>query len=626
MGQPDDLDRHAQSPDRHLFATARRHERRHGGIAREHAAHHDLAAGGQPLDPGGQIDHRAEIVQPVVQRDSNARPGMNADLDRDRLAALLPVECRRALLDRDGGAHRVGRLGEGGHDRVADGLDDRPPVAADDAAEIGEVLAHQVIGVGVADPLVQRRRPLQVGEHQRDLGDGNLVARMQHRVGEQVAEGLQGGDLVGGQRIGDPGARFDDQGAPALAVVVQAYRAGIGGRARRHLGPVDPHRRDRSVDVHIALPAGLQRPVAVAARRQVGRHDPALAGIEGDLQDHMRHRHWAEQAELAVLDRADGGGGLKAQLDIAREVAVVGDVAGLAMGGLRHPVERRDRELGAPAARAQQVPARLEQPVAHRLQAELRDREIVLPPVPGEPARPDADQVGLLRLQDVVGQSPGEAVAVRVGVDLGHDPVQTLGMGLVERDPLGAEHPLALPGGEPADVVDQAVEAPLRAVEEVGRQQQPAEQGRRLHLHPVDAPAAAGRRFEFDGRGERGERAAGEAALVPEPPVGHPFDRDLLPGQVQRPRLGLGEEAHGTVRLLLLTDLVFGQAGRLVEAAGIGEQRPDHLGRVIELPHHGVALHRHRPTPPPAVGTPDILRRADRRTRRRTRPPRATGC
>ena len=55
------------------------------------------------------------------------------------------------------GAHRLGRIGEGGHDRIADGLDDGAVVLADDRGEKGEMVAHQVIGAGIADRLVEAR-------------------------------------------------------------------------------------------------------------------------------------------------------------------------------------------------------------------------------------------------------------------------------------------------------------------------------------------------------------------------------------------------------------------------------------------------------------------------------------
>ena len=83
-----------------------------------------------------------------------------------------------------------------------------------------------MIGGGIADLLVKRRRGLEVGEEQGDAADRNLVARPQHILREEVAEGLQRGDPVGGQAIGHPLPAFDDGDARAVAVVLEAQTAG----------------------------------------------------------------------------------------------------------------------------------------------------------------------------------------------------------------------------------------------------------------------------------------------------------------------------------------------------------------------------------------------------------------
>src|SRR3546814_3345886 len=90
---------------------------------------------------------------------------------------------------------------KGGHDGVADGLHQGPVVAPHDAAEISEVIAHQVIGGGIADAAVEVGRAPEVGEQQGDARHRHLVARAQHLVREEVAEGLQGGHAVGGEGI-----------------------------------------------------------------------------------------------------------------------------------------------------------------------------------------------------------------------------------------------------------------------------------------------------------------------------------------------------------------------------------------------------------------------------------------
>ena len=81
------------------------------------------------------------------------------------------------------------------------------------------------------------------------------------------------------------------------------------------------------------------------------------------------------------------------------------------------------------------------------------------------------------------------------------------------------------------------------------------------------------------------EWAVAEPAAVAEPLVVDPVDGLLLPLQCERPQAGPPEVAHRTVRLRDLPHLVPRQSGGLVEAGGIGEQRPDLLHRAVELPY-----------------------------------------
>ena len=101
------------------------------------------------------------------------------------------------------------RIAERGHHRVANGLDHRAVVVAHDRSQQREMLSHDVVCSGVAHPLVERRRALQVGEEQRDLADARIVAGPQGRFGEQVAKGLQRDHFRRGQRIARPGAVLD---------------------------------------------------------------------------------------------------------------------------------------------------------------------------------------------------------------------------------------------------------------------------------------------------------------------------------------------------------------------------------------------------------------------------------
>src|SRR3546814_3783541 len=71
-------------------------------------------------------------------------------------------------------------------------------------------------------------------------------------------------------------------------------------------------------------------------------------------------------SELPVRNDPDCRRRLECEFDVAAEVAVVADVAGVAMGAGRQPVEFAGADLGTAAARAEQVPAQRQQAFAHR--------------------------------------------------------------------------------------------------------------------------------------------------------------------------------------------------------------------------------------------------------------------
>src|SRR3546814_4439499 len=67
-----------------------------------------------------------------------------------------PVEARYPFLHRQRRAHRRSGIGKGGHDRVAHRLHDGAVLLAHDLGQEGEMLAHQMVGTSVTDPLVER--------------------------------------------------------------------------------------------------------------------------------------------------------------------------------------------------------------------------------------------------------------------------------------------------------------------------------------------------------------------------------------------------------------------------------------------------------------------------------------
>src|SRR5687767_3686740 len=114
---------------------------------------------------------------------------------------------------------------------------------------------------------------------------------------------------------------------------------------------------------------------------------------------------------------------MEAGLDVAREIALVVDVAGRAMRALRQAVEPAGPALGHAAARTQQVPAQLQQAGAHRLQADFDGMARRTVPHARQRERPDPPEVDLLRGEDVISELAREAVAIGRSIDLGHHGV-----------------------------------------------------------------------------------------------------------------------------------------------------------------------------------------------------------
>jgi hypothetical protein len=91
------------------------------------------------------------------------------------------------------------------------------------------------------------------------------------------------------------------------------------------------------VDVHAA--PGMQRAQPVGAGRQVDGNRTPLARCQQLLHDDMRRRCRTAEAEAADAQRADQWRGRERQLDVAREVAAIVDVARRAVGAARQLVQ-----------------------------------------------------------------------------------------------------------------------------------------------------------------------------------------------------------------------------------------------------------------------------------------------
>ena len=143
---------------------------------------------------------------------------------------------------------------------------------------------------------------------------------------------------------------------------------------------------------------------------------------------------------------------------------------------------------------------------------------------------------------------------------------------------------------------------------------------------PKIITAAGAVSLEIHRGAEVADRPAGEQPSMTKPSRRHPLDRNLLPGQRERPLARLGEEPDRAAVSRHLADQVFRQAGRLVEALGVGKRLPDAFGRVGELPDERAGVRLEHRSNPRRGAPPPIPRPAARRRRRRNPPPRGRGC
>ena len=102
---------------------------------------------------------------------------VQADFQHDPGVAAAVIEVRDLVLHRQHSTHRVGRIVKRRHHRVADSLDDEAVVTLDPLRQIGEMIAHETVGGGVAELIIELGRALQIGEHDGDAADLDFVAR-----------------------------------------------------------------------------------------------------------------------------------------------------------------------------------------------------------------------------------------------------------------------------------------------------------------------------------------------------------------------------------------------------------------------------------------------------------------
>jgi hypothetical protein len=257
------------------------------------------------------------------------------------------------------------------------------------------------------------------------------------------------------------------------------------------------------------------------------------------------------------------------------------------MGAARQFVEAAHHLLGDAAARAQQVPAQLQQAGAGRLEAELDGLQLRHLPQPGQLQGPDLGQIHLLGRADHIRQPPRQAVAVAGGLDLGHPLGEALLGARRQAGRLEVEGRVAPAGGAVPGALGQAGEVAPGGLEKGRAQHGDAQRIRGLGGDRVGAPAARalGRQLEFGAEALEGTLA--ELAAVLEPFAAHPVDRLFLPHQLEGTLAGPGHVKHRSVRPRGFLDIVERQVGRLVESGGVGQQRPNPLGRAVEVPVPG---------------------------------------
>ena len=109
-------------------------------------------------------------------------------------------------------------------------------MVADDRAQPGEMLAHPAERGGLADLLVQGGGARKVAEQHGHPCDADLVAWPQHLVGEQVAEGLVGGNAIGREGVPQPVPFLDHCGQRPTGVIDEDKLAVLRRGAKGHFG------------------------------------------------------------------------------------------------------------------------------------------------------------------------------------------------------------------------------------------------------------------------------------------------------------------------------------------------------------------------------------------------------
>ena len=96
---------------------------------------------------------------------------MDPDLDQEILGAALFVQLVHRLAHTDAGCDRLLGPDESRHHRIADGLHHRTGLRRNDLEQRPEMRADEIESGQIADPLIERRRSLEIGEQKRQRCD-----------------------------------------------------------------------------------------------------------------------------------------------------------------------------------------------------------------------------------------------------------------------------------------------------------------------------------------------------------------------------------------------------------------------------------------------------------------------
>src|SRR4051812_4229688 len=146
----------------------------------------DIFTRGESFESRGHVDRAAEIIQTFVQGNGDAGACMDAYFELERAHAALWIA--QSLLRFQDCAQCARRTTKDGHDGVANGFDKRAVFRCYRLAQDIEVIHDAAECRSISYLTIKPRRVFEVCEKESQASDGDLFARSQRFVAEQVAE------------------------------------------------------------------------------------------------------------------------------------------------------------------------------------------------------------------------------------------------------------------------------------------------------------------------------------------------------------------------------------------------------------------------------------------------------